>query len=54
VFDPSTYVEGVPFDGLARLRHARPVIWVEEDPVLGWPGDRAFGWCSVTPMSRPS
>src|SRR5215475_8926007 len=42
VFDPSTYVEGVPFDGLARLRHARPVIWVEEDPVLGWPGGPGF------------
>ena len=42
VFDPSTYVEGVPFDALTRLRRARPVIWVEESPVLGWPGGPGF------------
>ena len=42
VFDPSTYVEGVPFDALARLRRERPVVWVEERPVLGWPGGPGF------------
>src|SRR5215813_5694464 len=42
VFDPSTYVEGVPFDALTRLRRARPVVRVEEDPVLGWPGGPGF------------
>ncbi len=36
VFDPTTYTEGVPFDALARLRHAAPVAWVAEIPVLGW------------------
>ncbi len=42
VFDPSTYAEGVPFEALARLRRERPVAWVEERPVLGWPGGPGF------------
>ena len=42
VFDPSTYAGGVPFDALARLRRERPVVWVEERPVLGWPGGPGF------------
>jgi len=42
VFDPSTYAEGVPFDALARLRRECPVVWVEERPVLGWPGGPGF------------
>jgi cytochrome P450 len=42
VFDPATYTEGVPFDALARLRHAAPVAWVAEIPVLGWPEGPGF------------
>jgi hypothetical protein len=42
VFDPGTYVHGVPFDALARLRREEPVTWVEEKPVLGWPGGPGF------------
>ncbi|MGQ0620734.1 MAG: cytochrome P450 [Panacagrimonas sp.] len=42
VFDPSTYVEGVPFGTLARLRSERPVVWIEEPPLLGWPGGSGF------------
>jgi cytochrome P450 len=42
VFDPETYVTGVPYDALARLRRSTPVIWVEEVPVLGWPGGPGF------------
>jgi cytochrome P450 len=42
VFDPTTYVSGVPYDALARLRRDRPVAWVEEVPVLGWPGGPGF------------
>ena len=30
LFDPSTYVEGVPFATLARLRREQPVAWVPE------------------------
>jgi cytochrome P450 len=42
VFDPVTYVGGVPFDALARLRRHRRVAWVDEIPVLGWPGGPGF------------
>jgi cytochrome P450 len=42
VFDPATYVDGVPFGALARLRLASPVVWVDEIPVLGWPGGPGF------------
>jgi cytochrome P450 len=42
VFDPSTYVDGVPFEALARLRRQSPVVWVAEIPVLGWPAGPGF------------
>ena len=42
VFDPATYVTGVPYDALARLRRRSPVVWVDEVPVLGWPGGPGF------------
>jgi cytochrome P450 len=42
IFDPATYVAGVPFAALARLRHASPVVWVDERPVDGWPGGPGF------------
>jgi cytochrome P450 len=42
VFDPASYVSGVPFDALARLRRDRPVVWVPEIPVLGWPEGPGF------------
>jgi len=42
VFDPSTYVDGVPFEALARLRRESPVAWVAENPVLGWPAGPGF------------
>jgi cytochrome P450 len=42
VFDPSTYVDGVPFGALARLRRNAPVVWVNEVPVLGWPEGTGF------------
>jgi cytochrome P450 len=42
VFDPSTYVAGVPFEALARLRKQAPVVWVDEIPVLGWPAGPGF------------
>ena len=42
VFDPSTYVNGVPFEALARLRRQSPVVWVAEIPVLGWPAGPGF------------
>jgi cytochrome P450 len=42
IFDPSTYLDGVPFDALARLRRDSPVVWVDEIPVLGWPAGPGF------------
>jgi cytochrome P450 len=42
VFDPASYVDGVPFDALARLRRGHPVVWVPEIPVLGWPEGQGF------------
>jgi cytochrome P450 len=36
VYDPDTYVDGVPFGALARLRHGSPVVWVEETPGPGF------------------
>ncbi|MBO0802985.1 MAG: cytochrome P450 [Nocardiopsaceae bacterium] len=42
VFDPATYSGGVPFDALKRLRRDRPVAWVDELPVLGWPEGPGF------------
>jgi cytochrome P450 len=42
VFDPASYVRGVPFDALARLRRESSVTWVRETPVLGWPGGPGF------------
>jgi cytochrome P450 len=42
VFDPATYAEGVPYAALARLRRDRPVVWVDEIPVLGWPAGPGF------------
>jgi cytochrome P450 len=42
VFDPATYVDGVPFDALARLRRDGPVVWADEIPVLGWPAGPGF------------
>jgi cytochrome P450 len=42
VFDPATYVGGVPFDALARLRRDSPVVWVAEIPAVGWPAGPGF------------
>jgi cytochrome P450 len=42
IFDPLTYEKAVPYDLLAALRRQAPVVWVEEPPVLGWPGGPGF------------
>jgi cytochrome P450 len=42
VFDPATYIAGVPFEALDRLRENTPVAWVQEIPVLGWPAGPGF------------
>jgi cytochrome P450 len=42
LFDPSTYVDGVPFRALAKLRNQAAVVWVAETPVLSWPEGPGF------------
>src|SRR5258708_2373052 len=42
IFDPATYVGGVPFDALELLRRDAPVVWVAEPAVLGWPAGPGF------------
>ena len=42
VFDPDTYVRGVPHEAFARLRAREPVTWVEEVPVGPWPGGPGY------------
>ena len=40
--DPDTYVRGVPYDVLAELRRASPVVWLEEPAVDQWPAGPGF------------
>jgi cytochrome P450 len=42
IFNPDTYVRGVPYDALARLRARSPVVWVSEPPIDPWPGGPGF------------
>ncbi|HZV52388.1 MAG TPA: cytochrome P450 [Candidatus Dormibacteraeota bacterium] len=42
VFDPDTYVRGVPHAAFARLRAREAVSWVEELPVDSWPAGPGF------------
>lgn len=42
MFDPATYVAGVPFDVLDRLRNEHAVVWVEEPALMGWPAGPGF------------
>src|SRR5262249_61433078 len=53
VFDPATYVDGVPFEALARLRTAAPGAWLAEVPVLGWPAGPGF-WLGLRPAGVES
>ncbi len=42
VHDPGTYVRGVPYAVLARLRRERGVVRVEEPELPGWPGGSGY------------
>jgi cytochrome P450 len=42
VYSPDTYLRGVPYEALARLRRERPVVWIEEPPVGPWPAGPGF------------
>jgi cytochrome P450 len=40
--DPDTFVSGVPYELLSRLRHESPVVWVDEPPLAGSTGGPGF------------
>jgi cytochrome P450 len=42
IVDPDTYVDGVPYAVLARLRRESPVVWLDEPAVDGWPAGPGF------------
>ena len=42
LFDPSTYVDGVPYDLIDELRADGPVQWIDEPAVLGWEEGRGY------------
>jgi cytochrome P450 len=42
VFDPDTYVAGVPYEAFARLRAREAVTWVAEPPVGRWPAGPGY------------
>ncbi len=42
VYDPATYERRVPYAELALLREAGSVHFLEEPPLLGWPGGQGF------------
>jgi cytochrome P450 len=41
LFDPATYVDGVPHAELARRRREAPVAWVDEKPLVRRDGERS-------------
>jgi cytochrome P450 len=42
IADPDTYVDGVPHELFAQLRHKAPLVWVEEPPIDDWPAGPGF------------
>ncbi|WP_086786719.1 cytochrome P450 [Crossiella equi] len=42
IFDPDTYLTGVPYPELAALREQAAVVWVPEPPVDTWPAGPGF------------
>ncbi|HET9143941.1 cytochrome P450 [Actinophytocola sp.] len=42
IVNPDTYVHGVPYEALARLRQDSPVVWMAEPAVDAWPAGPGF------------
>lgn len=42
LYDASTYVNGVPYDAIDRLRASSPVVWVPEPALGGWPAGPGY------------
>ncbi len=47
LFDPRTYLDGVPHDLIAELRAHAPVLWVPEPELMGWEAGPGF-WAVLT------
>ena len=47
LFDPRTYLDGVPHDLIAELRSSAPVHWVDEPSLMGWEAGPGF-WAVLT------
>lgn len=47
LFDPRTYLDGVPHDLIAELRSCAPVHWVPEPELMGWEAGPGF-WAVLT------
>lgn len=47
LFDPRTYLDGVPHDLIADLRAHAPVHWVPEPELMGWEAGPGF-WAVLT------
>src|SRR6185436_8885539 len=42
LYDPRTYLAGLPLDAFARLRRECPVYWQEERAILDWPAGGGY------------
>src|SRR6185503_17790906 len=42
LFDPRTYLAGIPHEAFAILRRERPVHWQEERAMLGWAEGKGY------------
>ncbi len=42
LFDPRTYLQGLPLAAFSRLRRRCPVYWQEERAILDWPAGRGY------------
>ncbi len=47
LFDPETYMHGVPYELMAKLREAAPIHWIEEPSVMGWEEGPGY-WAVLT------
>ncbi len=42
MFTPRTYATGIPYELFRELRATRPVCWIEEPAVDGWPAGTGY------------
>jgi len=42
LYDPRTYLRGLPLEAFCRLRHECPIYWQEESAILDWPAGPGY------------